>query len=396
MGSRTCTILFTDLVGSTALRSALGDVAFDERRRVHDRLLAEAIGQNGGELLKHEGDGVMAVFGSAADAIACAAGMQRAIDRGLGEADARFSMRAGASAGDVSEEDGDVHGTPVVEAARLCAAARGGQVLVSDVVRVLAGSRSPHVLAPAGTLELKGLDAPVVVWEVAWTPDRRATSVPTRLAEVACARRVRRARCPARATRHGVETGGGRRTATRAGRRRARDRQDPDSRPRSRRWRSSRAPCCTDGATRRRVLRTRRGCTRSAGSCAPPTTTSSRRLAPLAPDLVRVLPELARRLGDVTPSPVADSAIGARPVVRRRRHAARADRAEPAAAPRARRPALGGPADVGTAALGTALRPRPVLCSSSRPTGTPTSTGAILSVHCSPTCGASRASIGSR
>ena len=88
MGARTCTIVFTDLVGSTPLRQRLGDEAFDVRRRVHDRLLTEAVERGGGELVKHEGDGVMAVFASAADAITCVAAMQGAITRELGDAEA--------------------------------------------------------------------------------------------------------------------------------------------------------------------------------------------------------------------------------------------------------------------------------------------------------------------
>ena len=70
--------------------------------------------------------------------------------------------------GDVAEEQGDFHGTPVVEAARLYAAASGGQILISDVVRVLAGSRSICPLSSAGALELKGLDVPLLAWQVQW------------------------------------------------------------------------------------------------------------------------------------------------------------------------------------------------------------------------------------
>ena len=50
----------------------------------------------------------------------------------------------------------------------MCAAASGGQILISDVVRVLAGSRSICPLSSAGALELKGLDAPVLAWQVDW------------------------------------------------------------------------------------------------------------------------------------------------------------------------------------------------------------------------------------
>ena len=61
-------------------------------------------------------------------------------------------------------EDGDWFGTPVVEASRLCAAATGDQILVSDLVRALAGSRTEFDVIPLGSRELKGLPAPLTVW----------------------------------------------------------------------------------------------------------------------------------------------------------------------------------------------------------------------------------------
>jgi class 3 adenylate cyclase len=195
MGSRTCTIVFTDLVGSTAIRTEMGDVAYDELRHDHDRVMRESIDGNHGEFVKHEGDGVMAVFASASDAVACAVAMQDRVMRQAGRPGARFVMRVGASAGDVAEEHGDFHGTPVVEAARLCNAAAGGTIVVADVVRVLAGTRTTHAFTPAGELELKGLGAPVVAWEVEWTTDAAPALLPARLTEV-----VQRGACVGRET----------------------------------------------------------------------------------------------------------------------------------------------------------------------------------------------------
>jgi class 3 adenylate cyclase len=183
--SRTCTILFTDLVGSTELRARLGDDAFDTRRRGHDRLIVDALARHDGELVKHEGDGVMAVFASAADALSCALAVQQGLARERGREDAPFVARVGMSAGDVSEEDGDFHGTPVVEAARLCSAARGDQILAADVVRVLAGSRGGHQFVSVGALELKGLAEPLTAWDVLWSRDDGRVEMPSRLGEVA-------------------------------------------------------------------------------------------------------------------------------------------------------------------------------------------------------------------
>ena len=63
-------MLFTDLVGSTALRQAVGDDAADDLRRSHDRVLRDAVAAHGGHEVKGTGDGLMIVFDSAVEAAA--------------------------------------------------------------------------------------------------------------------------------------------------------------------------------------------------------------------------------------------------------------------------------------------------------------------------------------
>jgi class 3 adenylate cyclase len=172
-GRSTAIVLFTDLVGSTALRSRLGEDAAEELRRDHDRLIASAVEANRGRLVKHLGDGVMATFTGASGALAASVAMQQALDRHnrSGTSDApRLEIKIGISAGDVAFEGEDCFGTPVIEAARLCAAAGGGRILVTEIVRALAGSTEGHKFAPVGALDLKGLPAPVPACEVNWSP----------------------------------------------------------------------------------------------------------------------------------------------------------------------------------------------------------------------------------
>jgi hypothetical protein len=76
----------------------------------------------------------------------------------------------GLSAGDVAREEGDWFGTPVAEAARLEAAAEGGQILASELVRLLAGSRTDVVFEPLGFLNLKGLATPLSACSIRWVP----------------------------------------------------------------------------------------------------------------------------------------------------------------------------------------------------------------------------------
>ena len=172
MSRATTIVLFTDIVGSTELRGRLGEEAAEELRRAHDRLLAEAVESNDGRIVKGLGDGIMATFAGASDAVAAAVAIQQAIDRLVrsGKAAVPLAVRVGVSAGDVAFDEGDVHGTPVIEASRRCAGANGGEILVADVVRILAGSTGGHDYVPVGPLELKGLDHPVGATRVDWKP----------------------------------------------------------------------------------------------------------------------------------------------------------------------------------------------------------------------------------
>jgi class 3 adenylate cyclase len=165
-------VVFTDLVGSTELRSRLGEDAAEELRRKHDQLIAGAVEGTRGRLVKNLGDGVMATFAGASDALGAAVGIQQALDRHnrSGSSDVPLEVRIGVSAGDVAFEETDCFGTPVIEAARLCAVAEGGQILASDLVRGLAGAGGGHLFRPLGAVELKGLPAPVVACEIAWEP----------------------------------------------------------------------------------------------------------------------------------------------------------------------------------------------------------------------------------
>jgi class 3 adenylate cyclase/tetratricopeptide (TPR) repeat protein len=177
-GTETATVLFTDLVGSTVLRQTLGDDGADELRRQHDRMVREAVSAHGGTEVKGTGDGFMCVFPASAEGVTAAVAMQQAFARFNRRAPAPLGLRVGLSAGDVVWEAGDCFGTPVVEARRLCDAADTGQVLVSEVVRLLAGSRGGHRFNALPPLALKGLTDPVSAFEVAWLADAAGAELP--------------------------------------------------------------------------------------------------------------------------------------------------------------------------------------------------------------------------
>lgn len=180
-GQRTVTVLFTDLVGSTALVQRLAAGVADALREAHFGLLGAEVAAVGGRVVKNQGDGLMVVVDSASAGVSCAVGMQQMVERHNRTAVERLAMRVGTATGEATESDGDYFGDPVVEAARLCAAAEGGQILATDVVRVVAGRHASQELIAVGASALKGLAEPVACVEVRWEPsgdDEQAGVVP--------------------------------------------------------------------------------------------------------------------------------------------------------------------------------------------------------------------------
>ena len=171
------TVLFTDVVNSTELLMQLGDERAETRRRDHFRVLRDAVADHGGHEVKTMGDGIMVVFPSAVDGVRCAVAIQRST------ATKGVDVRVGLHVGEPIRDEGDYFGTPVVVARRLCDAASGGQILTSDLVHALVGTRDEFSFHDAGFLALKGIAEPVAAWEVGWaTPDSGGLPLPAALA----------------------------------------------------------------------------------------------------------------------------------------------------------------------------------------------------------------------
>jgi class 3 adenylate cyclase len=161
------TILFTDVEGSTALTQRLGDAKARELLREHERMVREALKAHGGSELKTTGDGFMASFSSATKALESAIAMQRAFAAHNESAEEPILVRVGMNAGEPIAEEKDLFGTAVIEAARIAAAAKGGEILVSNVVRELAKGKK-FLFSDRGEVALKGFDEPVRLYEVRW------------------------------------------------------------------------------------------------------------------------------------------------------------------------------------------------------------------------------------
>jgi class 3 adenylate cyclase/Cdc6-like AAA superfamily ATPase len=157
---RTLTVLVADLVDSTRLATSLGPERSDDVRRSVFSRFQNAAEQFGGTLIKTMGDGCLITYNSASDGIAAGVSLAETIGR-LGRQVPGLRVRVGVSVGDLVEEDGDVFGEAVVLARRVCDAATPGQVLVTDLVRMLSGGRGNFAWQRVGDLFLKGIDEPV-------------------------------------------------------------------------------------------------------------------------------------------------------------------------------------------------------------------------------------------
>jgi class 3 adenylate cyclase len=158
------TVLFTDLVSSTALTQRLGDAAAQELVRGHNAIVREALAACGGTEIKHTGDGIMASFATASSALECAGAIQRAV---AGHHDANLQVHIGVNAGEPVAEEADLFGTSVQLARRICDQAQAGQTLASNVVRELAAGKG-FLFADIGEHALRGFEDPVRLYEVRW------------------------------------------------------------------------------------------------------------------------------------------------------------------------------------------------------------------------------------
>ncbi|MCH8064629.1 MAG: adenylate/guanylate cyclase domain-containing protein [Chloroflexi bacterium] len=149
-------ILFLDIADSTALTTKLGDAAYREKERELDASLRAAITEASGTPVEGKvlGDGVMAVFTSARQAIDAA---QRCRDLGN---EAGLPLHLGIHAGDVVREGNNVHGGAVQVASRVQGVAAPGEILVSATVRDLARTSAGVAFEDRGEHELKGIAEP--------------------------------------------------------------------------------------------------------------------------------------------------------------------------------------------------------------------------------------------
>ena len=145
-------ILFSDIEESTALNERIGDRAWVRLIERHDRMVSRYVKRHAGHVVKSQGDGFMIAFAQPEEAARCGIDVQRE----LGKRSDGIRVRIGIHVGKSVRRGDDLFGRNVAMAARVAAAADGGEVLVSEAVRDAIGDKDGIAFDDGRDVELKG------------------------------------------------------------------------------------------------------------------------------------------------------------------------------------------------------------------------------------------------
>jgi class 3 adenylate cyclase len=164
----TVTILFSDIEGFTEINERLGDGPARDILLEHNRIVRSHIERCGGHEVKFQGDGFMVAFAGAGKALGCAVDLQQALDEWSSSGAAEpLRVRIGLHTGEVVREDQDFLGRTVNIASRIADQAKGGEVLVSSLLKELATGTGFRFGEPREAV-LKGLTGTFTLYPVVW------------------------------------------------------------------------------------------------------------------------------------------------------------------------------------------------------------------------------------
>jgi len=159
-------IVYTDVVGSTAMNRSLGDEQARQLMRAHDRIVRSASRRHDGVELQPTGDGFKLVFPSAIDAVRATTEMQSEFEKHGDRRGPPIEVRMGIHFGTPLHEEGDIYGEAVILAARVMGRAGAQQILVSEVLRDAARGDEEHDFVDCGRYHLKGFEEGFRLFEV--------------------------------------------------------------------------------------------------------------------------------------------------------------------------------------------------------------------------------------
>jgi putative ABC transport system ATP-binding protein len=174
----TITIMFTDIVGFSAMTERLGDSRVQDVLHTHTAIVREQIAAHGGFEVKAQGDGFMIAFPAARRAVSCAVAIQRAMAAYDEHTSAPVALRIGIHTGEATSEGYDFFGRSVIVAARVAGVAGSAEILVSSFVRELVGSAGDVAFDGGREVTLKGLAGTQRVYSVDWHAPTRRRSHP--------------------------------------------------------------------------------------------------------------------------------------------------------------------------------------------------------------------------
>lgn len=167
--SGTITIVFSDIESSTQRATSMGDAAWMKVLSAHNGIIERHVKKWQGTVVKNQGDGFMLTFGGARRALRAMIDVQRDLNQfALDNPDKGVRVRVGVHTGEVIAEDGDIFGKHVMLAARVGGLANGGEILVSSIVREIAGARGDLTFGEPQTVALKGIAGDHVVYPLCW------------------------------------------------------------------------------------------------------------------------------------------------------------------------------------------------------------------------------------
>ena len=164
---RLAAVLAADVAGYTRLMEADEEATLAAWWAARRDVIDPGIDAHGGRIVKHTGDGFLAEFATATDAVRCAVAMQTALaERNVGAADERrFDFRIGVNLGEIVVDDEDIYGAGVNIAARIEALADPGGISISGTVHEQVRNKLDFAFADLGEQSVKNVSAPVRVWK---------------------------------------------------------------------------------------------------------------------------------------------------------------------------------------------------------------------------------------
>ena len=172
--SKQVTFLLTDIVGSTALTSKLGNSGAQRIVRAHNTIVCTAIKDYKGTEVKHTGDGMLTTFPDPAAAARAAIEIQQAVAEFVADnPDAPLELRIGLHAGNAGFEDGEYFGEPLLALGGICDAAEDGQIYCSGAIQAKCPSPA-FTLDDIGEQSVKRVEGPINLFRLSWKPKARA------------------------------------------------------------------------------------------------------------------------------------------------------------------------------------------------------------------------------